>query len=183
MAVDIEKMIAGNKHYETLVADAEKEFYSEKYLNAFLLQSCIIEGVLKNYFKHCFGSQLTTKRLLDKVDRMEMSAMADTLLLANRLTKQTYDQLTEYREKRNEVIHRLLDQTDSAKLKAELKKAFELGRATKGFIVETMTKEKDGVAAEDYLAQVIALQEQLAELGGPDLNTKFLELLQKKKTK
>ena len=41
--------VVRDRNYKNLVARAEKAFNTGEYLEAFLIQSCVLEGILKDY--------------------------------------------------------------------------------------------------------------------------------------
>ena len=180
-----------NQNYRELVDQAEGAFLKKEYLEAFLIQSCVIEGVLKNFAKHSFEILIRESSLFaSKVENFEFSRSIDDLYAGKKIDVYLYENLNKYRKKRNDVIHRLLEYQNENQLDKELKEAYEIGRSMKGFIVDTMAKEQRGLTVaeatagiDNLLSQIVELQNQLAELGGSDLNEQFQKILQLKNIK
>jgi|SRR3989344_7467794 len=175
-----------NKNYRHLVDKAEGAFLKKEYLEAFLIQSCIAEGVIKNYARAKLSPIISQSSALSfKFDNFEMARLIDELLISGKISKELFEDLNSYRKKRNEVIHGLLKYTDIAKLDEELKSAYELGRNAKTFIVDDMSR---GVATGEtvaelkalvsaLLAQIKHLEEQLKPGNGIDTRAQISALL------
>lgn len=161
-------MATENKNYDHLADEAEGAYLKKDYLEAFLIQSCIIEGVIKNYATAKLTPHLNASPTLKhKMDSIDLARIIDFLLIANKIDNRLYENLNKYRKKRNEVIHNLLEYEDKAVLDAELKSAYELGRDMKGLIVEDMrTVIFDGGTMAELQAQITALLGQIVELQG-----------------
>jgi len=180
-----------NKNYQQLVEQAEGAFLKKEFLEAFLIQSCVIEGVLKNFVKHSLKTLIQESSLFaNKIENFEFSRSVDDLYASRKIDVYLYENLNKYRKKRNDVIHRLLEYQNENQLNKELKEAYEVGRNMKGFIVDTMTKEQHGLTVaetnaiiDNLLSQVTELQKQLVELGGPDLIVQFQKILKEKTIK
>lgn len=180
-----------NKNYKELVDQAEGAFLKKEYLEAFLIQSCVIEGVLKNFIRHSFETLIReSTSFANKIENFEFSRSIDDLYASKKIDVHLYENLNKYRKKRNDVVHRLLEQHDEKQLNTELKSTYEIGKTMSGFIVDTMIKEQNGltvaettVIIDNLLYQVAGLQKQLAELGGPDLNDQFQKILKLKTRK
>src|SRR3989344_3770639 len=72
------EVITETKNYERLVNQAEGAFLKEEYLEAFLIQSCIIEGVLKNYASKKLSSIISqTDALKSKFENFEFARLID----------------------------------------------------------------------------------------------------------
>lgn len=143
------------KNYRILVDRAESAHGNGRYLEAFLIQSCIFEGVVKSYgnlmLKHIFDRSTDLKR---KSDGFEFSRMIDELFISGKITKKLYDSLHEYRKQRNKVIHKILGFDNNKIFERELKKAYELGRDMKVFIVEEMIRKEKGKTMAELAAKL-----------------------------
>lgn len=145
---------------------AEKAFFENKFLEAFLLQSCIIEGVLKDYasIKLMFAIERSTI-LKKKSENFQFARLLDELLLTGNINKDLYENLSKYKKKRNDIVHNILKHDDKKILNKELKKAYKLGRHMKGFIVDDMLKSHKGKTLAELAArQEAILQEVIAEI-------------------
>ncbi len=142
-------------NYKILVDRAESAHGNGRYLEAFLIQSCIFEGVVKSYgnlmLKHIFDTSTDLKR---KSDGFEFSRMIDELFISGKITKKLYDSLHEYRKQRNRVIHKILSFDNNKIFERELKKAYELGRDMKVFIVEEMIRKEKGKTMAEVAAKL-----------------------------
>ena len=180
-----------NQNYKELVDQAEGAFLKKEYLEAFLVQSCVIEGVLKNFIKHSFETLIQeSPSFANKIENFEFSRSIDDLYASKKIDVRLYENLNKYRKKRNDVVHRLLEHHNESQLNRELKDAYKVGKTMSGFIVDTMTKEQHGLTAaetavtiDSLLSQIAELQKQFAELGGTDLNDQFQNILKLKTSK
>ncbi|MFA6533446.1 MAG: hypothetical protein WCT22_05670 [Patescibacteria group bacterium] len=154
------------KNYRVLVNQAEESFRGSKYLEAFLLQSCIFEGVVKNYALSILQPIIEPiPSLKQKSKDFEMARLTDELFIAGKIKKDLYENLNKYRKKRNEVIHKILKYKDKKTFEKELKEAYKLGLEMKVFIVEEMVKMKKGKTSAELSAKMEHdLQEVMAEL-------------------
>ncbi|TSC70428.1 MAG: hypothetical protein CEO12_362 [Parcubacteria group bacterium Gr01-1014_46] len=163
-----------NRNYQNLLDQAEGAYLKKEYLEAFLIQSCIIEGVIKNYASKKFSYLVEGNSLLkNKFENWDVSRLVDDLLLSGKIDNYLYKNLNAYRKKRNSVIHDLLSHEDKNLLDEELKKTYELGREMKGFIVDDMSKnDNDASIAElqgqinDLLSTIVSLQSNLISSSG-----------------
>lgn len=164
-----------NKNYQDLVNRSEGAFLRKDYLEAFLLQSCVIEGVVKNYAEATLHSELAKSRILkEKFKNFEMARLIDDLFLAKKLTPELHEDLNKYRKKRNEVVHHLLELENEVTLDEELKEAYEAGRQMKGWIVENLTKETTpGITLAELEAQIADLMVQIEEIGPGTIDRMF----------
>ena len=169
-------VVVRNKNYQDLVDLAEGAFLKAEYLEAFLIQSCIIEGVLKEYAKKKLSSVISQSTILGKkFENFELARFIDELFISGKIEKTLYENLNRYRKQRNDVIHHLLEYEDKGKLTEELKEVYKLGKHMKGFIVDDMNSEMQGgltVAALDaqintLLSQIKELQSQLGGSNNP----------------
>ena len=155
-----------NKNYEDLVNQAEGAFLKREYLEAFLIQSCIIEGIIKDYAFKKISPLISQNTILEKkFKNFELARLIDELFISGKIDKSLYEKLNVYRKKRNDVIHGLLEYKDKNRLDKELKEVYESGKYMKGFIVDDMSKEtKGGLTAAELDAQIAALLAQLNQL-------------------
>jgi len=162
----IPQNITETKNYKHFLDEAEGAFLKKEYLEAFLIQSCIIEGVLKKYASTKLSSIVSQSvTLKNKFKSFEFARIIDELLISRKIKKDLYENLDTYRRKRNEVIHDLLEYKDKKELDEELKKAYELGRHMKGSIVDDISEEiKEGLTASELDAQIEVLLVQLNNL-------------------
>ena len=143
------------ENYRTLVNRAETAHGNGRYLEAFLIQSCIFEGVVKDYgslaLEHVFNRSTELKK---KSEGFEFARMVDELFISGKITESLYDSLHKYRKQRNKVIHNILGFDDNKLFERELKKAYELGRDMKVFIVEEMVRKEKGKTVAELTAKL-----------------------------
>ena len=180
------------KNYRYFVDQAEKAFFEKKFLEAFLIQSCVIEGVLKDYASTKLAPAVERSTILKKKSKnFEYARLLDELLLTGNINKDLYENLSKYKKKRNDIVHNILRHDDKKTLNKELKDIYKLGRHMKGFIVDEIVKLRKGrTLAELSAKQEAVLQEVMAEMPkamsrefGPmfrKLNLDFKKLANKK---
>ena len=156
------------KNYRALVDKAEQAFGGGNYLEAFLLQSCVFEGVVKSYafsmLEPIFSANADLKR---KSKSFEMARLTDELFLAGKIKKELYENLNSYRAKRNKVIHKILKYKSEKQFEKELKEAYQSGVGMKVFIVEEMVKMRKGKTTAELSAKMERdLSGVMAELPG-----------------
>lgn len=158
--------ITETKNYNHFLDEAEGAFLKKEYLEAFLIQSCIIEGMLKKYVSIKLSSIVSQSvTFKNKFKNFEFARIIDELFISGKIKKDLYESLNAYRKKRNEVIHDLLEYENKKELDEELKKAYESGRHMKGSIVDDMSEEiKEGLTAAELEAQIAVLLSQLNQL-------------------
>lgn len=156
------------KNYEYFVRQAEKAFQEERFLEAFLLQSCIIEGVLKNYAFLKLTSTVNRSEVLKrKFYNFEFTRLLDELFLLGSINKDLYENLSKYRKERNKVVHKLLNYSDKKLLKKDLREAYKIGKPLKTFIVDEMVRSRFGkTMAELSAEEEFFLAKFLSELHG-----------------
>lgn len=129
--------------YNSILKKAQNAYADKRYLEAFLVQSCLIEGVIKAYAASKLYLKIIGNSVLEeKLKRWELSNLLDSLLFAEKIDSALYNELKKYRKKRNEVVHNLLS-ADSEEINKELKAAYELGRKMKGLIVDDIQRQLD----------------------------------------
>ena len=143
------------KNYRRLVEKAEIAFNDERYLEAFLIQSCLFESVIKDFaifsLKPIFESHPNLKQ---KSTNFELARLVDELFVANKIPNDLYKNLDEYRKKRNKIIHQILKFESPKKFEKELRDAYKLGRDMKGFIVDEMIERKKGMTHSQLVAKL-----------------------------
>lgn len=76
------------QNYRTLVDRAEAAHGNGRYLEAFLIQSCIFEGVVKDYgglaLEHVFNRSTELKK---KSESFEFARMIDELFISGKITE------------------------------------------------------------------------------------------------
>ena len=148
-------MAIKEKNYRTLVDKAEKAFQERRYLEAFLIQSCVFESVIKDYARQflqpIFESQQDLQR---KSNNFEIARWIDELFIAGKINKELYGSLNTYRKKRNQVIHQILSFKDVRAFEKELKDAYRSGLKMKVFVVEEMVKKKKGETSAELTAKL-----------------------------
>lgn len=154
------------KNYRYFVDQAEKAFFEKKFLEAFLIQSCVIEGVLKDYASTKLAPAIERSATLKRKSKnFEFARLQDELLLTGNINKDLYENLSKYKKKRNDIVHNILKHDDKKALNKELKEAYKLGGHMKGFIVDEMVKLRKGrTLAELTAKQEAVLQEVMAEM-------------------
>lgn len=147
------------KNYRRLVDQSEQAFQEARYLEAFLIQSCIVEGVVKAY---ALSKLPMNDAIQKKFVNFELARILDDLLMTGKIEEQIYKNLSDYRSKRNDVIHNLVLYSEE-ELKPELIKAYELGREMKGFIVDDIQKLLDpNLRAGEIREKIEQLKVELA---------------------
>jgi len=148
-------LLKEKKNYRLLVNQAEDAFSNGKYLEAFLVQSCIFEVVVKNYAFSVLKPILDVNSdLKRKSKNFEIARLTDELFIAGKIKKELYENLNRYRKKRNEVIHKVLKYKDEKQFKKELKEIYRLGVNMKVFIVEEMVKIRKGTTMAELSAKM-----------------------------
>ena len=154
------------KNYRYFVDQAEEAFFKKNFLEAFLIQSCVIEGVLKDYASTKLAPAVERSATLKKKSKgFEFARLLDELLLTGNINRDLYENLSKYKKKRNDIVHNILKHDDKKTLNKELSEAYKLGRHMKGFIVDEMVKSRKGrTLAELAAKQEAVLQEVIAEM-------------------
>lgn len=153
------------KNYRSLVDKADRAFHGGNYLEAFLIQSCVFESVVKSYAFSMLKSIFEVNPdLKSKSKNFEWARLTDELFLAGKIKKELYENLNKYRKKRNNVIHKILKYKDKKQFDKELIEVYRLGVDMKVFIVEEMVKMRKGKTTAELSAQMEhGLNEVMAE--------------------
>lgn len=154
------------KNYRQLVNKAELAFSEKRYLEAFLIQSCLFESVIKSFallfLKSIFESH---PNLRQKSNNFELARLVDELFIAGKINKKLYENLDNYRKKRNQVIHKILKFKDVRTFEKELRDTYKAGRDMKGFIVDQMVKSKRGTTSAELSAKLeLSIKEITSEM-------------------
>jgi hypothetical protein len=151
------------KNYSVLVKRADSAFKSKRYLEAFLIQSCLFESVVKDYALECLAPFLqASPQLKSKVGNFEMARLTDELFIAGKINRELYEGLGVYRQKRNSVIHKILHFKDLKNLERSLRQTYESGVKMKVFIVEQLLlRKKNGSTSAELSA---SLERTLGEM-------------------
>jgi hypothetical protein len=104
-------------------------------LEAFLIQSAYLEGLLKRIADYHLFSQTEGKTYKDKLlvaikDDVEKYSLFDLIDLLERggiITKEEAKALDNYRKKRNSVLHDLLRKSSSSTFDQEMKDVYVIG--------------------------------------------------------
>ncbi len=148
-----------------LVNHIKGSYYKAQYLEAFLVQSAYIEGLLKLSVDYSFWDKIdrnisTGERdtnFLKEVRNLVVSQNLNTninfLEKVKLIDKGQKEQLHQYRAKRNKVLHDLVKQMNEKVFEVELKQACDLGNniiESKEFIeaaklLESMEEIRDAV--------------------------------------
>ena len=76
-----------NKNYHSLVDQAEGAFLKREYLEAFLIQSCVIEGIVKNYSLAKLDVQISASQNLEKkLKNSDLAKLMDILFFAGKIS-------------------------------------------------------------------------------------------------
>jgi hypothetical protein len=141
--------------YNSILEKAQSAYTDKRYLEAFLVQSCLIEGVIRAYaVSKLYLTIIGNSVLEEKLKRWELSNLLDALLFAEKIDSALYDELNKYRKKRNEVVHNLLS-ADDEEINKELKSAYELGRKMKGLIVDDIQRQLDPILRSKEIEEQI----------------------------
>ncbi len=150
------------KNYEVLAQKAEVAFQQKEYLQAFLLQSCIFEAVIKSYASLKMAALVgRSDHLKNKFKNFELARLIDELFIAGKISKGLYEQLSAYRKRRNDVIHQILQYGDKSRnLERGLKAVYESGRTMKGSIVDDIIQSQKGKTRAEIVGELEAFLAQ-----------------------
>lgn len=120
----------GNR--KPLARRADRLFGHHDYLEAFLLQSCFIEGVVKILAGVCLG-------IAEKEStKMSVSKILDSLLSKNKIGLRSKNDLREYIQLRNKVVHDILTY-DKRENDVTVKKMYQSGNTMLSELKNTVT--------------------------------------------
>ncbi len=147
-------MTIQEKNYSALINKAEKAFSEKKYLEAFLIQSCLVESMVKSFAFLSLRPILESHpELKSKSSGFELARLSDELFMVGKINHSLYENLNKYRRKRNQVIHHILKFTDAKIFEKELKEAYKVGKKMQSFLVEEMLLKKKGKTASELVAK------------------------------
>lgn len=119
-----------------LFVDAEND--ERKHVEAFLLQIALFEGVLIELaiksLRNAKREKLASKK---EKENYNFNAAINDLYLLKNITDEEFDNLHQYRKKRNKYVHEILSR-NFKKLDSEAKKAYEDGRYLLSNIIEKL---------------------------------------------
>ncbi len=153
---------AERRNYNVLVEKAEQAFNQKEYLQAFLLQACVFEAVIKSYASLKMEAVVNrSEHLRGKFKNFELARITDELFIAGKISKELYEQLSLYRKRRNDVMHQILKYGDKSKnLERGLKMVYESGRTMKGSIVDDIMSSRKGKTRTEVVAELEAFLAQ-----------------------
>jgi len=131
-----------------LIDTAEGSFLKKDFLEAFLTQSCLIEGALRDYaiFK-LPAYAIKNPEIKRKITNTSLSELTDMLFLSRAIPEDLFNDLNAYRKKRNAVMHRLLKYKSHDELNEDLIRAYKMGKKMGHFIIEGVVKELEKLRA------------------------------------
>lgn len=115
----------------------------KRYIEAFLIQSCLLEGVLKKFAiltikKNLPNSEKITKK---KFENYNFDTAIDDLYLLKVISEEEFEALHDYRRKRNRYMHRLIER-NFKNLNNEFRKTYKQGSPLVKDILEKLQKFK-----------------------------------------
>lgn len=138
MAFSIEELwILNNKAQGNFLYSGEEK----RYLEAFLIQSCLLEGLLKEFAilsvqKTLNNSEEIVKK---KKENYNFDTAIDDLYILGSIDNREFMDLHKYRKDRNRYIHRLIKE-DFKKLNKVLKNAYKEGSPLVNNILKKLEK-------------------------------------------
>lgn len=125
MAFSIEDLWAlNNKAQENFLYVGEEK----KYLEAFLIQSCLLEGALKEFAISSIQKKISKPEEIvkKKKENYNFDTAIDDLYILGFINNREFTNLHKYRQDRNRYIHRLIKE-DFKDLNKVLKNAYRRG--------------------------------------------------------
>jgi hypothetical protein len=122
--------------HEQLKNHIKGSFLKEEYLEAFLVQSAYIESFLKIYadfnsWKSCGGEKMDDDPILvtlyKQIQRYNLNELIDFLHKSKLISDEQKNLLNYYREKRNKVLHDLIQEISKETFERELQEACVVG--------------------------------------------------------
>lgn len=119
-----------------LVNHIQGSYLKEEYLEAFLVQSAYIEGLLRTFADYQFWQQTSEElkknnplmvELRKRIKRYNLGELIDFLFKSNLIDRDQKGRLNDYWQKRNSVMHDLVTQMATNEFTKELKITCELG--------------------------------------------------------
>ncbi|HVN26173.1 MAG TPA: hypothetical protein VMT99_00775 [Candidatus Paceibacterota bacterium] len=148
--------------YDQLVARAESFYQQGQFLEAFLIQSCLFEGVIKTCVAiHFMDGLAGNKELAKSVERWQISKQLELLLIGHVIDAPLYKKLDAYIKQRNKVVHQLLTYKPKER-DAALKKAYAEGKEMKTFIVDELIRAKVNKGMEKIEKAINEISGQIA---------------------
>jgi len=100
----------------------------KRYLEAFLIQSCLLEGALKEFTILLIQKELKQSDdiVKKKEEKYKFDTVIDDLYIMGAININEFKDLHKYRKDRNRCIHRLIKE-DSRNLNRTLKAAYQRG--------------------------------------------------------
>lgn len=122
--------------HQDLVNHIEGSFLKKQFLEAFLVQSAYIEGLLKLYADYNFWQETKDKieksqllkELNKKLTRYSLNELIEFLFRTKLISEDQKNELNEYRERRNKVLHDLISEIRKEPFEKELKEICEKGK-------------------------------------------------------
>lgn len=122
--------------HEQLQNHIKGSFLKEQYLEAFLVQSAYIESLLKiyadfEYWRSCGGEKMNEKPIFvtmyNQIRRYGLNELIDFLYKSKLISDEQKNQLNHYREKRNSVMHDLIQEISKETFERELQETCVIG--------------------------------------------------------
>ncbi len=119
-----------------LVNHIKGSYLKKEYLEAFLVQGAYIEGLLKlvadyHYWKEVSDKIIAGNRIIkelrQRIKRFNLNELIDFLFKCGIINQNQKQELHQYREKRNDVLHDLVRKISKEEFDKELRSACELG--------------------------------------------------------
>lgn len=119
-----------------LVNHIHGSYLKKQYLEAFLVQSAYIEGLLKIYTDYTYWEKISkivgledkfSGELRNRINKYGLKELIDFLYKSNLIDSEQKRTLHNYREKRNQVLHDLVLQISNMEFDNDLKITCELG--------------------------------------------------------
>ncbi len=119
-----------------LINHIKGSYLKKQYLEAFLVQSAYIEGLLKIFTDYSYWNEVSEKialgsplinELRKRIKKYGLNELIDFLFKSKLIDDDQKNLLHEYRAKRNDVLHDLVRQISGSEFERELEVACELG--------------------------------------------------------
>jgi hypothetical protein len=135
-------MKVSKEKYLEILEKAERAYSDKRYLEAFLIQACLIEGIVRAYAVSKLYVKISgNSGLEEKLNKWQFANILDALLFSEKIDTALHKKLKEYNKQRNIVVHELL--SGGPEFNDELKAFYESGREMKGLIVDDIQKQLD----------------------------------------